>query len=133
MALKSHVTAAAVIRNGKPVLTDSVIYHAGLRQMKLGEGEAVVVRVEREADAKRYHRLKWYFGFIVKQCVEKTGYTVPEMDTMFRALFMPADVSTLSLMSDEQFADFNTQCEAYAADVIGVVIVGPDDARRYAA
>jgi hypothetical protein len=131
--MKTHVTASAVIRDGKPVLVDPVVYHAGLRQMKLGEGEAVVIRLEREADAKRYHRLKWFYGFIVKQCVENTGYTVPELDAMFRALFMPADVPTLSLMSDEQMRDFNIQSEAYAAEVIGVVIVGPDEARRYAA
>lgn len=114
-------------------LTDSVVFNAGMRRLKPGAGESFVIRVEREADAKRHHQMKWYFGYIVKQCVEKTGYSVPEMDAIFRSLFLPGDVDSLSLMSFEQMEDFNRQAEHYAAETIGVVIEGPDGARRWAA
>ena len=108
-------------------------WSSAVATLQPGDGEAFIARIEREADAKKYHRLKWYYGYIVKQTVEKTGYTVPETDAMYRALFIPQDVETLSLMSDEQMAEFNQQCEIYAADTIGVEIVGPHDARHWAA
>jgi len=130
-----HVSATAVWDGDQQRLrlADPLVFNAGMRRLKPGAGESFVIRVEREADAKRHHQLKWYFGYVVKQCVEKTGYAVPEMDQIFRALFMPGDVETLSLMSYEQMEDFNRQCEHYAAEVIGVVVEGPDNARRWAA
>jgi len=80
-----------------------------------------------------YHRLKWYYGYIVKQCCEHTGYSALEMDTIFRSYFLPPDVPTLHLLSDDQMRDYNLHCEAYAAERIGVVVTGPDDARHYKA
>lgn len=127
----THVTALSKWDGERLRLDDPTVFSAGMRKLKPGEGETFVVRVEREADAKRHHQLKWFYGYIVKQCVEKTGYTVPEMDAMFRALFLPGDVDTLSLMSYEQMEDFNRQCEHYAAETIGVAIVGPSDARNW--
>ncbi len=128
--MSAHVTAAAVWTGEELRFTD-LINSKVLRKLKPAAGECFVVRVEREDDAKKHHQLKWFYGFIVKQASEATGYTVKETDDMFRALYMPPDVKTLSDMSYRQMADFNTQCEAYAAETIGVVIVGPDDARHY--
>lgn len=127
----THVTAVAAWDGERLRLADPTVFSAGMRKMKPAEGEPFVVRVEREADAKRHHQLKWFYGYIVKQCVEKTGYTVVEMDTMFRSLFMPHDVPTLSLMSYEQMQEFNRACEQYAAETIGIVIAGPHDARNW--
>ena len=125
----THVTAKGSWDGARIRFADRASFDAHVRRMKLGEGEAVVIRVEREADAKRYHQLKWYFGYIVKQCSEHTGYPVPELDVMFRALFLPPDVETLSLMPYEHMRDFLLQCEHYAAETIGVVVTGPADAR----
>ena len=55
------------------------------------------------------------------------------MDTIFRSYFLPPDVPTLHLLSDDQMRDYNLHCEAYAAERIGVVVTGPDDARHYKA
>lgn len=129
----SHVKGLGAWDGDRLRLVDPVVFNAAMKKLQPGDGETFVIRVEREADAKRHHQLKWYYGYIVKQCVEKTGYPVPEMDAMFRALFMPGDVATLSLMSFEQMEDFNRQCEHYAAETIGVVIEGPDGARRWVA
>jgi len=130
---KTHVTATAVWDGERLRLTDQVVFHAGMRKLKPGDGEAFVVRVEREADAKRYHSLKWLFGYVYKQVSEETGYSVPELDQMMRALHLPADVPTLSLASDEQLRAYILCCEVYAAEVIGITITGPNDARHYRA
>jgi hypothetical protein len=129
----THVTAQASWDEDKKrlVLDDSSLFNTRMSRLDPGAGERFVIRVEREADAKKYHRLKWYWGYVVKQCVEYTGHTVPEIDQMFRALFLPFDVPTISLLSDEQLREFNLQCEAYAAETIGVSITGPDDARHW--
>lgn len=134
-AAPTHVTAKCVW-NGAQLVHDDVVRFNGQvrRRLKPGDGETFIVRVEREADAKKHHQLKWYWGFIVKQCYEaETGHTVNDFDEMFRAMFMPGDVATLSLMSYEQMRDFNIQCEEYAARVIGVVVTGPHDAREWVA
>jgi hypothetical protein len=114
-------------------LVDPKGYTASLQALDPGAGESFVVLVMREVEAKQHHQLKWYYGYIVKQCCAKTGYTVVEMDHIFRAEHMPRDVDTLSLMSYEQMADYNVNCERYAAEVIGVVVKGPHDAREWAA
>ncbi len=127
--MSARVTAATSwdADRGRLVLDDQVLFNAGLRKLKPGAGERFVISVAREADAKRHYQLKWFYGYIVNQCVEWTGYTVKEMDQEFRARFMPPDVATLSQMSEEQMRDFNLQAEQYAAEVIGVVIQGPRD------
>lgn len=129
----SHVTALARWNADKRefAFDDGCALAWQVRSMKPEAGERFAIRIEREQDAKKHHQLKWYYGYVIKQCVERTGYTVPELDAMFRALFMPGDVETLSLMSYEQMRDFNLQSEQYAAEVIGVVIVGPRE--RFAA
>jgi hypothetical protein len=129
----SHaLTLKATVRDNRIALLDEMAFHRGVKKLGLGEGESLVVRIEREADAKRHHQLRFLFGFVYKQVSEYTGYPIPEVDAMFRGLFMPADVETLSLMSYEQMADYIPQCEAYAAETIGVSIVGPESARRIA-
>lgn len=128
---RSHVTARAVYSDGKLTVLDLVTMRAALRQMGLGDGEELVVRVERQQDAKRHHQLKWFHGYIVKQCIDFTGETAKERADDFKARFLPPDVPGLTEMSYEQMRDFNTHCEVFAGEVIGVSIVGPDDARRW--
>jgi hypothetical protein len=130
-----HVNAIATWdeERGSLRLVDQVVFNARMRRMKPGQGEAFVLRVEREADAKRHHQFKWYFGYIVKQCCARTGYNAKEMDIIFRVEFLPPDVDTLSDLSYEQMADYNVQCEKHAAGVIGVIVVGPREARDYIA
>lgn len=131
----SHVNAIAAWdeERGTLHLVDQMAFNARMRRLKPGQGESFVVRVEREADAKKHHQLKWYYGYIVKQCCQATGYTVVEMDYLFRAEHMPRDVETLSLISYEQMADYNVNCEKTAAEEIGVIVVGPREARDYIA
>lgn len=131
----THVTTHATWNEdeGRLMLDSDAFFSTRMKRLEPGAGERFVVRVEREVEAIRYHRLKWYFGYIVKQCCAFTGYAAPEMDALFRSYFMPKDVPTLHLMSDDQMREFNIHCEAYAAQTIGVVVTGPDDARHYQA
>lgn len=132
--MSDHVTSSATwMEDGERQL---LVMPAGFtgrvkRKFKPGTGESFVVRVEREEDAKKHHQLKWYYGYLVKQISEHTGYPTPEVDAMLRALHMPPDVETLSLMSYEQMGDFNRLCEIYANEVVGIQIYGPEDARRW--
>jgi len=130
----THVKVKAVWTGEKLKLVESgEAMTKQVKRLKLGDGESVILRVEREADAKKYHQLKWAYGYVFKQVSEHTGYPIPEVDAMFRGLFMPQDVETLSLMSEEQMREFNRQCEIYAAETIGVAITGPHEARHWAA
>jgi hypothetical protein len=129
----SHVIALASWNadTKRLVFDEPTVFHARIVKLGPGAGERFIVRVEREEEAKRYHRLKWLYGYVIKQCVEHTGHTAAEIELEFRARFLPPDVPTISLMTDEQMRDFNIQCEHFAAETIGIEIIGPDDARHY--
>ncbi len=129
----THVVARAAWDGERLRLDDPMVFSAGMRKLKPGDGEPFVIRIEREQDAKKHHQLKFLFGYCYKQVSEYTGFTMPEVDLMFRGLFLPPGVDTLSLLSYEQMQEFNRACEQYAAEVIGVVVMGPDDARNWTA
>lgn len=128
---KTHAKARAVWTRGTLQIVQPRILDARIAGLHPGDGELFVVRVEREADAKRHHQLKWYYGYIIEQTIEYTGETTADRDLHFRSLFLPFDVATLSDISYEQMQTYNVRCEQYAAEVIGVVVSGPDDARHY--
>lgn len=127
------VTAIAVCHEDQAVALDPIRFASSQKRAKWGEGVELVIRIEPLEEAKKHHQLKWFYGYIVKQCCAKTGYTVIEMDTMFRAEFLDPTVVTLSENTYDQMAEFNLNCERYAAEVIGVVVKGPNEARRWAA
>lgn len=127
------VTARAVCQDGIAQPLDLLRFAASQRRAKWGDGTELVIRIEPLEEAKKHHQLKWFYGYIVKQCCAKTGYTVIEMDTIFRAEFLEPTVVTLSENSYEQQAEFNLNAERYAAEVIGVVVKGPREAREWTA
>jgi len=114
-------------------IVDPNQYARDLRQMRIGEGEELEIRVSRAADAKQYWQLKWYFGWIVRPCCEATGYSLREMDAIFRTECLSPGVVTLSDTTYEEMRDFLQACEVYAAQTIGVVITGPEELRKKAA
>lgn len=110
-------------------VVDPNLYRKHLAKMQLQDGECVEIRITRAEEAKKHWQLKFYYGYIIKQCCEN-GDTVKDMDTYFRALFLPPDVATISQMSYEQMRDYLIQCEEHAARVMGVVVTGPDEIRK---
>lgn len=128
-----HVSAVAVMVKGTLQMLDPEGYARDVRQMRIGDGEEVEIRVSRAADAKQHSQLRWYFGYIVKQSAESTGYTLREMDAIFRVECLPPGTVTISTLTYDEMRDFILACEVYAAQTIGVVISGPDEIRKRAA
>lgn len=127
----THATGLSQWDGERLRLVDPVLFNARMRKLNPGEGETFYIRVEREAEARRRHRDKWYWGYIVAQCIKHTGETAKDRHDDFQARFLPPNVATYHELNDEQAADYNLHCEVYAAETIGVVIVGPHDARNW--
>ena len=119
--------------NGTLHVVDPDRWQRDLAQLQIGDGEVVTIVVMAAADAKRYYQLKWYWGYLVKQAAEYTGYPLREMDAIFRIECLPPGVLTISTMTYDEMRDFILACEVYAAQTIGVVISGPEDIRTRAA
>lgn len=144
----SLVIAAGTWDGQSVRLDEQALFHLRLRLAGFGDGERVAIRVESEPEAKRYHQLQWYWGYIVKQLCEtgdserwwnehlivQCGSPTRELwDDHLRSECMPPNVATLSAMTYEQMDAYNLRCEQYAAEVVGIVIQGPDEARQFAA
>lgn len=129
----THVTAKFVCVEGRLRAADQMLFSAQFKKLNPEEGEVFYGRFEREAEARRRHRDKWYWGYIVDQCIEHTGETARERHDDFQARFLPPECASYHEMNDEQAADYNLHCEVYAAETIGVVIEGPHEARNWTA
>lgn len=111
--MSASITAPAFWKGGQVVVADSVVYHAKLRKAGFGEGEALVVRVEREEEAAKHGHYKHLFGHLLAPASEKTGYTVTELKADFKALYLPDGMTSLTEMSAVQFEDFNRSVEQH--------------------
>lgn len=100
------------------VLDDPGIYRAGLKRMKLGAGERVVIHVEREQDAIAAHQRKFYFGHIIRPLVDANiGYAQDEWHEMFKGAFMPDDGRTsITQLTYDEMRAFSERCEQYARE-----------------
>lgn len=108
-ARSGHVSASAVWNSDlrKVVLTDQVLFHAQLQKMGFGEGEALIVRVEREADAIEHRQYKHLFGHVFEPVSESSGHTTGELCLMAKARFLPDDGRTsLTQLTRDEFAAF---------------------------
>lgn len=114
-----HVSASAIWQTvetddglrEKVVVVDPVVFHAQLRRMGFGEGEALVIRVEREEDAAKHGHYKHLFGHLLKPTSEFTGYTQTELKADMKARFLPDGMTSLTQMNAEQFREFNQTVE----------------------
>ena len=111
----SHVSAHAVWNSdlGKLVLTDATVFHAQLRKMGFGDGEALVVRVERQEDAYTYGALKHYWGHLVTPVSEFTGYTKHEVHWMLKMLFMPDGKTSITELNREELRAYTESVEQH--------------------
>lgn len=109
-----HVTAAATWNADlqKPVLCDADRYYGQLRRMKFGEGEALTIRVEREADARTYAQLKYWHGYVLAPLVEYTGDH--DWRLYLKAMFLPDGKTSLTECDYEELRAFTEQSEAWA-------------------
>lgn len=119
--------------NGTLQMVDQDGYARDVRQMRLGEGEEVTIVILAAAEAKRHYQLKWYWGYIVPQSSEQTGYSIREMDDLLRVNCLPPGTVTISALTYDEMREFILACEVYAAQTMKVVISGPDEIRKRAA
>jgi hypothetical protein len=116
--MNSHVSAPAFWRDGKLVLADATLFVHQLKRAKFGSGEALVVRVEREEDAYVYGALKHYWGHLVTPVSEFTGYTKHEAHAMFKALFLPDGMKSLTECNRDQMRAFTESVEQHIREEI---------------
>jgi hypothetical protein len=111
----THVSAPAVYRDGKLHLMDPVVFNAGLKRLKPGEGETFVITVTPEADAIWLGQYRYFFAAIVTPLSEYTGYPKAWVHEFLKALFYPKDGRTsLTQLSRQEFADYISTCEEFA-------------------
>lgn len=111
MTERRHVSVPCVYRDGRVALVNQRGYQAQVRGAGWGNGEALVLRIEPEADAKKHHQLKWYYGTLLPAYQDYTGD--PDGHVMFKARYLPDGVTSLAQTTYEQMADFNQRVEAF--------------------
>lgn len=79
----------------------------GVRRLKLGDGEVVVIRIEPEAEAWRYSDLKHLYGHLYSPVSKRTGETVAEVHVRMKVSFMPDDGRTsITQLNREEIRSF---------------------------
>ena len=110
------VTAAAIWNEGRLRLDDEMLFVAGLRRMKLGDGEEAVVRVERKADAYTYAQLKEYWGFVIKPIHKWSGHARTELHSMFKSALLIEGQTSLTQLNREEMSTFLIESHALARE-----------------
>lgn len=96
------------------VIADSPTFYAGLRQMGFGDGETLVVLVEREAEAVLHGQYKYLYGHVLRPVAKETGHTASELLLMAKAQFMPDDGRTsLTQLTREEMDEFSRETERW--------------------
>lgn len=109
----SAILVDAVVANGKIRILDEPFYLTRVERMakKWGDGCALTIRIEPEADAAKHHHYKHLFGHLLEPMSEYTGYTVSECKDDMKARFLPDGMVSLTDMDADQFAEFNRSVE----------------------
>ena len=78
------------------------------------DGQELQVRVEPAEEAWRYHRLKFYWGYLVEPFMRLTGYTKVETDRdVFKPACLPEGKHSLHDMDEEEMVQFLHDVEAF--------------------
>lgn len=90
--------------------------------MKLGDGEAVEIRVTRAEEAKRVSQVRLWFACI-RELSEHTGYDVKEMHELAKvAVWEPDWPTSLAQWSKDQMSAAITKLVRWAAEDVGCVL-----------
>lgn len=109
-----HVASVEGTWDGRKVVLDSDdAYRQEVARLELGVGERVTIRIERPEDARKYHQLKFLYGYVYEPVYKDTGQSTLELHAMCKALFMPeGKLSTLDL-SYAEMDEFVRHAERY--------------------
>lgn len=109
MATPDHITVGATWINGKLAFTpdQQAAFVRGVRRLKLGDGECVSIRVEREDEAWKYSDAKHLYGHLYSPVSKRTGETVAEVHLRMKVSFMPDDGRTsITQLNREEMRSF---------------------------
>lgn len=110
--MSTHVTAQGFWQDGKLVLADATLFVNQLKRAKFGSGEALIVRVEREEDARTYGQLKYFHGYVLEPLVNWTGDH--DWRLYLKVMFLPDGKQSLTELNYEEMRAFIEQAEAFA-------------------
>lgn len=115
---RSHVTARAVYSGGMLRVgdLDRVALRAGLRQMGLGDGEELIVRIERPDDAYTAGQVRAYWGFVIGPLHRWSGHARNELHAMFKAALLDEGKTSLTQLSREEMDTFLREAEVLARE-----------------
>lgn len=112
----SALLVDAVVRDGDVHVLDQNFAARRRKAAKAwGDGVALKIRVEPEAEAIRLDQYRHLFGHVFQPVVDTDcGHTKAELCLMAKAQFMPDDGrSSLTELTGEEMADFIRQCEVW--------------------
>lgn len=135
--MTGEYVTTGVIEGGKLELRNRRELQHALRAMRDGE---VLVRIERLRATRSQRQNAWYWGVIVQQLAEHTGYTPDEMHEILKAKFIPkrfavADGNgevrgefviggTTTSLNTVEFGEYCEAIRDWAAE-LGIVIPDP--------
>jgi hypothetical protein len=125
------VLASATWDGRKLVMADLTGYRAALKQLELGAGEQVTIRVERPEDARKYHQLKFLWGYVYRPVATfpNCGHTMLELHAFAKSMFLPdGKLSTLDL-SYEEMDEFCRHTERWLRESMPEAFEAGDAAR----
>jgi len=136
--MPSEIVTTARVERGKLLIRHRSIFDDALAAMKDGE---VLVRVERVRAARSLQQNAWYWGCIVQELANHTGYTPDEIHEILKAKFLPKRLAIANGNGDicGEFVlggstrqldtlDFGDYCERireWAAESLDIVIPDP--------
>jgi hypothetical protein len=112
----SALIVSAVVRDGRIHICDDFYRTRSAKAAKKwGDGCALQIRIEPEAEAVRLDQYRHLFGHVFQPVVDTDcGYTKSELCLLAKAQFMPDDGRTsLTELNAEEMADFIRQCEVW--------------------
>lgn len=105
---------AATVNDGRVHIVDEAFYRTRVERAakKWGEGCALTIRIEPEADAKTYGQLKYFHGYVLQPLIEYTGDY--DWKLYLKFMFLPEGKTSLSQLNYDEMRAFTEQAEAYA-------------------
>lgn len=109
----AHVSAGAIWDGERLRLDDAPVFNAGMRRLKLADGEHVTLRVERTDDAWRHSDVKHLFGHVYAPVVEYTGFSKTELHLLAKSLYMPEGRTSITELNRDELRDFTNEVEQW--------------------
>lgn len=138
-AVTDYVVASAEIRRGKLYLRHRDVFEEQIAQLR--EGWELEVTVRRLQATRSHAQNSFYWGVVIEQLSERTGFTPDEMHELLKAKFIPKRLAVCDgngticdefvlggstrLMDVAAFADYLDAICQWAAETLDLVLDNP--------